>query len=221
MFIGLPPAWSLARPKRAWQAALDFVCAPLRMAALPDHVNERMHVTSLRAERLAVALAEVSGRCLDIGAGDNTLVRLHCTMNGMTDPAVQSSVGVDVFDWGTDCVIVENCQILPFDNASFDTVTFIGCLNHIPERDAALREARRVLRPGGKLVVTMIGRLIGVVGHAIWWYSEDKHRDHQDGEVMGMDPGEVIRLVSDAGFVGLKRRTFLYGLNSVFIAYRP
>ena len=33
----------------------------------------------------------------------------------------------------------------------------------------------------------MIGRLIGDVGHAIWWYSEDKHRDIAEGEVMGID----------------------------------
>ena len=39
-----------------------------------------------------------------------------------------------------------------------------------------------MLRPGGKLVVTMIGKLIGTVGHAIWWYARAS-RD-QDEELM-------------------------------------
>ena len=49
--------------------------------------------------------------------------------------------GLDVVDWGSDCVIVPDCRKLPFPNASFDTVCFIACLNHIPERrEAALAQ---------------------------------------------------------------------------------
>jgi SAM-dependent methyltransferase len=219
MFTGLPPGWALDRPKPLWQSAYDFVLAPLRMAILPDHVNERLHTTSLRAERLSNALDETEGRLLDIGAGDNALVRLYRERTG--DQDARDSVGIDVFDWGGGCVIVENCSKLPFADASFDTVAFIACINHIPEREKALREALRVLRPDGKLVVTMIGRTIGIIGHAIWWYSEDKHRDIQDGEVMGMDADDVMRLIGAAGFIECRRRTFLYGLNSLFTARKP
>jgi hypothetical protein len=67
----------------------------------------------------------------------------------------------------------------------------------------------------------MIGRLIGLVGHAIWWYSEDKHRAHQPGEVMGMAANEVERLIVEAGFERPSRRRFLYRLNTMFLARRP
>jgi ubiquinone/menaquinone biosynthesis C-methylase UbiE len=42
---------------------------------------------------------------------------------------------------------------LPFDDASFDAAYLVTVLGEIPDQDAALRELRRVLRPGGRLVV--------------------------------------------------------------------
>jgi len=104
-------------------------------------------------------------------------------------------------------------------DASFDTVTFIACLNHIPYRLEALQEAHRVLRPGGRLVATMIGRLLGRVGHAIWWYSEDRHRGGMvEGETGGLNPSEMHALLAEAGFVDARRDRFCYGLNSLYQA---
>lgn len=223
MFEGAPPDWALRRDKPLLQHVYDFVGAPLRMALLPDHLSERWHLTSLRAERLGMVLDAIEGRCLDIGAGDNMLVKLYRerSAGGPNAAAARDSVGLDVVDWGSDCVIVPDCRSLPFPDASFDTVTFVACLNHIPERAEALREALRVLRPGGKVIITMIGRVIGIVGHAIWWYSEDKHRDIAPGEVMGMDPRDVRGLLEQAGFVGIGETGFVYGLNRMTIGSRP
>ena len=223
MFIGLPPAWSLARPKNPLQSIYDLIGAPLRMALLPDHVNERLHLTSLRAERLAVVLDALQGRVLDVGAGDNSLLRLYRqhARGTRNEAGAATSVGIDVVDWSGDCVLVEDCRRLPFDDASFDTVSFVACLNHIPERREALAEANRVLRAGGRLVITMIGRTIGIVGHAIWWYSEDKHRDVAPGEEMGLPTREVLDLAREAGFPDVRVRSFLYGLNNLYTAVKP
>jgi ubiquinone/menaquinone biosynthesis C-methylase UbiE len=47
---------------------------------------------------------------------------------------------------------------LPYEDDSIDAVVLTAVLGEIPDRDAALREIRRVLKPGGRLVV---GELFG------------------------------------------------------------
>jgi SAM-dependent methyltransferase len=47
---------------------------------------------------------------------------------------------------------------LPFDDASFDHVVSIGCLHHTGDLFGAVAECRRVLRPGGRLVVMVYNR---------------------------------------------------------------
>jgi ubiquinone/menaquinone biosynthesis C-methylase UbiE len=214
----LPPRWAIQRPKSLWRGALDFATAPIRMTVLPDHVCERLRITSLRGERLAVVLPEVHGRLLDIGAGDNVLVTLYKNSSRAEDEAARSSVGADVVDWGGGCTIIESSAKLPFDDRSFDTVAFVACLNHIPERQAALQEAHRVLRPGGRIVITMISRFIGTIGHKIWWYSEDKERHLDEHEEMGLDLKEVLRALEQAGLKSTRVSTFLYGLNTLYVA---
>jgi SAM-dependent methyltransferase len=219
----LPPAWSLERPKPWYRVLYDLIGAPLRMVALPDRANERLGLTSLRAERFAEVLPRLRGRVLDIGAHDNALLALYrreAAHLGARSEDSTSSVGVDVVDWGGGCTLVRSSAALPFPDASFDTVTIIASLNHIPERAATLREARRLLRPGGRVILTMIGTFIGTVGHAVWWYSEEKHREVADGEVMGMAPKEIVHLLQDAGFRLAEHRRFGYGLNSVFVGER-
>src|SRR4051794_37662571 len=51
-----------------------------------------------------------------------------------------------------------DARTLPFESASFDAAYLVAVLGEIPDQDAALRELRRVLRPGGRLVV---GELFG------------------------------------------------------------
>lgn len=46
-----------------------------------------------------------------------------------------------------------DAESLPFPDASFDVVTSRHCAHHFPHPERALREAARVLRPGGRFVL--------------------------------------------------------------------
>jgi SAM-dependent methyltransferase len=47
--------------------------------------------------------------------------------------------------------VVGDMEALPFRDGSFDAVMFVAALHHVPQPLRALEEARRVLRPGGRL----------------------------------------------------------------------
>jgi ubiquinone/menaquinone biosynthesis C-methylase UbiE len=51
-----------------------------------------------------------------------------------------------------------DAECLPFKDASFDFVSSNGVLHHTPDMPAALREIRRVLRPGGQARVAVYNR---------------------------------------------------------------
>lgn len=49
--------------------------------------------------------------------------------------------------------VVGDAENLPFDDASFDAVLCSNSFHHYPNPEAFLREAHRVLRPGGRLIL--------------------------------------------------------------------
>jgi ubiquinone/menaquinone biosynthesis C-methylase UbiE len=51
-------------------------------------------------------------------------------------------------------LIEGNAYELPFDNNSLDLVNMVTVLQEIPDRNRALQEVKRVLKPGGVLAVT-------------------------------------------------------------------
>src|SRR5262245_20073699 len=121
--------------KSVAQHLWDFVGAPFRLALFPQNWLPPLGFTTLEEERINEVLPLVQGRLLDIGAGQNMLVKRYG--NGF---------GVDIFDWKSGVLVLDDCAHLPFPDSTFDTVTLIACLNHIPNRHEVLAEAFRVLR---------------------------------------------------------------------------
>lgn len=162
--------------------------------------------------RIRTVFPHVRGRLLDVGCGMNQLVRRY-----------RNGIGVDVHQWGDVDIVVNDSSRLPFGNAEFDTVTILAALNHIPNRESALLEAFRVLRPGGTLVVTMIPPALSRAWHALRrpWDVDQTERGMKPGEVYGLARVEVRRLIEVAGFRIERASGFMLGINTLTVASRP
>lgn len=58
----------------------------------------------------------------------------------------------------TATIVQGDAELLPFPDRSFDRVASNGVLHHTPDMPAALREVRRVLRPGGEARIVVYNR---------------------------------------------------------------
>jgi len=94
---------------------------------------------------------------LDVGCGDGTFGRI--LFNGVT---VDAGVDRDEKEIGRaratrcyDDLRVAEVERLPFGSETFATVYSNCVLEHIPDIESALREIHRVLRPGGRLYITV------------------------------------------------------------------
>lgn len=95
-------------------------------------------------------------RVLDFGCGTGSFLE-HLerfgTVSGVDgDP---DAVGFCHERGRTEVRLVEAGESLPFDDASFDLITTLDVIEHIEDELTALRELRRVLRPGGLLLVSV------------------------------------------------------------------
>ncbi len=162
--------------------------------------------------RIRAVLPHIRGRLIDIGCGTNELVRAYSG----------DGIGVDVYPWPGADQVVEDTARLPLPDESFDTATIVAALNHIPNRREVLREVHRVLRRGGRLIVTMIPPGISRVWHAIRspWDVDQSERGMKDGEVYGLDRSAVRALLADAGFRFESEHAFMLGVNRITIGSR-
>lgn len=191
------------------QGVKDTLFFPFRL--LLNHQQQaRLGLTSFINQRQAMVLPRCRGRLLDIGCGYNGLVR-----------AWQNGVGVDIINWpGADLIC--DSRHLPFAGGTFDTVSFLASLNHIPHREAVLQEARRVLRDEGQVLITMIGPLVGYWCHRLirhWDPDQIQRGGLSPGAVWGLKRCEVHRLLSlvDLQVKEESRFDFL-GLNALYVA---
>lgn len=183
------------------------------LALLSRERSAGLGLVPIDDERVIMALKHAKGRVLDVGCGSNTFVKSY-----------GNGVGVDVVKWqGCDEQIADAAQ-LPFPPESFDTVSYLACLNHIPNREASVREAWRVLHPGGQILVTMITPRLGTFVHWLRERNDPDHRErhiNHDDELLGMSEDLVRSILGTSGFASVVRKRFAWGFNSLYVARKP
>jgi SAM-dependent methyltransferase len=126
-------------------------------AAVYDRGLRATEEAGLREMRREV-LAEASGRTIDLGAGTGVNAELFPAgveelVLAEPDPHMLKKLRAKLPLEGRSISAVQApAEKLPFADDSFDTAVFALVLCTVPDPEAALAEAARVLRPGGRLL---------------------------------------------------------------------
>jgi SAM-dependent methyltransferase len=172
-----------------------------------------------RPEMLRLA-GDVKGkRVLDAGCGHGPLmVALRdrgALVAGFDLSPSMIEIAADRLGTGADIRVADLSKLLPYDDDEFDVVTCSLALHYVQDWAPTLAELRRVLKPGGRLLVSIIHPFVYAFGYqdedyfALTRYSEDYehngdrftltywHRPLQDVINAFLDAGLVITSVTE------------------------
>lgn len=158
-----------------------------------------------------IAALQPGERVLDVACGTGVVARLASEAVGSTGTVAGLDInpgmlavarttapaGINI-EWHE-----ASAETMPFADASFDAVLCQMGLQFIPDKLAALREMRRVLAPGGRLILNLPGptpQLFVIMGEAL--------ASHVGAEAVGFvnqvfslnDTAEINDLIGGAGF---------------------
>jgi demethylmenaquinone methyltransferase/2-methoxy-6-polyprenyl-1,4-benzoquinol methylase len=131
-----------------------------------DVMNDLMSFGTHRVmKRMTIELSGVreGHRILDLAGGTGDLARLFAPRVGRSGRVVLSDINAAMLEVGRDRMLDEghanvvavlaDAEQLPFESGAFDCVTIAFGLRNVTRKDKALAEMRRVLAPGGRLLV--------------------------------------------------------------------
>ncbi len=161
------------------------------------------------------------GRFLEIGCGFGFVLEkidirsgfARCAGLDLSRPSLKAARG----RLGSTLPLIEgDAMALPFRNGTFDAVLLTEVIEHVPDPVAVLKEAARVIAPGGVLLVTapneaMINRLKIVLRKTGLWrlfFSRYDAADHMEDEwhLHLVTPNLLSRWIREAGISQPRQR---------------
>jgi demethylmenaquinone methyltransferase/2-methoxy-6-polyprenyl-1,4-benzoquinol methylase len=185
-------------------------------------------------------------QALDVAGGTGDLSAGLAHQVGRGGHIVLSDINASMLSRGRDKLIaagiagnvsycIANAQALPFADARFDCVTIGFGLRNVTDKAAALASMRRVLRPGGQLLILEFSqpsapglkplydaysfRVLPVLGKLVandadsYRYLAESIRTHPDQETL-------LGMMREAGLEGCKYHNLSGGIVAVHRGYR-
>lgn len=176
-----------------------------------------------KAYTIAVAAPKLGDRVLDVAGGTGDLARALARKVGASGMVVLSDINAAMVTEGRARLIDEgqllptllcDAERIPFANGTFDLVTVAFGLRNMTHKERALAEMRRVLRPGGRLLVLEFSKVAEPLRKPYDWYSfqvlprlgqwvaKDGESYRYLAESIRMHPGqaELKAMMQSAGF---------------------
>ena len=164
--------------------------------ALMDEAEARMWWYRALHVRLADALADVTGPVLDAGCGTGGLLARLAPGRMLVGLEYDGAAARRAAGKSTALIAQGSINAMPFGPGSFDAVVSADVLCHqAVDPPVALAEIRRVLRPGGRVVLNLPAYQ--------WLLSAHDHRVHN---VRRFSAGSARALLRAGGFTAVRTR---------------
>jgi SAM-dependent methyltransferase len=179
---------------------IDHFIAKMRFRAAYPHLNE-------------------GSRVCDLGCG------LEMAFLDFAEDKIARGVGIDdQVESGThgrwQRIHADLRGSLPFDDGQFDHVVMLAVFEHLVQPEFVVREAFRILVPGGSLIMTwpaaMVDPILNVL-HTLRLVSDEMESDAHQKRI---PVSEVQRLLERVGFREFHHEKFELGLNNLMVATR-
>jgi SAM-dependent methyltransferase len=128
-------------------------------------------------------------RILDVGCGTGTMLTYLGSYGKAEGVDIDEEAVGYCRERGLVDVSLGEAATLPFPDGTFDLVTGLDVIEHLDDDVGALREMRRVLHPGGHVLVT-------VPAHRFMWGDQDEVNMHKRRYVAG----EIRDRLNSTGF---------------------
>jgi ubiquinone/menaquinone biosynthesis C-methylase UbiE len=130
-----------------------------------------------------------------------------------------------VMAWGRVDLVLSSFDLdsdtFPLADESIDCVTMLALLEHLSKPVEVLQEVFRVLKPGGKLILTTPSPcskpLLEFLALRLRVISAEEIKDHKHY----FSETEIQQLLKDIGFINILYKRFQLGLNQLVSAIKP